>query len=141
MNNRLGQEDISCYSFNKAVYAYAGDLVFQDLAADLLLSTSFIDQNLQDIFPAKHKLVPWHLGPVEILTQSSNTINVVSFADHESATAPANKTRHNLVVSKKVTLVPSLHTPVMVTRTCSGFLTINPVTIIALAARPCRYQE
>lgn len=91
--------------------------VFEHLAVDLEFGTLLIDGHVQRELPEDPKLTPWHLRPFDILTQSLKTCNVLSFAKHEYATAPADETLHYVVVLKPVTLMPYSFTPVMVSNT------------------------
>lgn len=87
--------------------------VVEDLAVDPQLDTFSLDKCIQNNFSAECMLVPWHLQPVDILTQSPRTSTAIPFAYHGYATAQADRSRHYAVVAKPVTLAPCLHTPVM----------------------------
>lgn len=73
-------------------------------------------------------MVPWGLRPADVLTQSSKASSTVWFADYEYATAPADKTDHNVVVAKAVKSAPSLHATVTMTSACFGLLVYEPET-------------
>lgn len=101
--------------------------VVDDLAVKLL--PVVYQQVCPSFFTADCKLVPWHSRTVDILIWSLKTHEAVLFVSYAYATAPADGTRGNELAAKPVTLPPCLHTPVMVSRTSSDILVVEPRTL------------
>lgn len=127
INNWWGQKLWFYYTFNETMYVYECDLKYlENLQSKVPLGTLFIGRCSQIIDSAERKFVPWHLWPLNILMQSSNTYNAVLFADHEFAKASADGTHHVLKDARPVTLTSCSHKQVLLGNTCLVFLVIFP---------------
>lgn len=80
-------------------------------------------------FPSKSKLVPKHWWLFELLTRSLTVSGAELSADHECATAPADKERPKAVVAKLHTLILCSHRPAIVKSTCSSLPIIELITL------------
>lgn len=104
--------------------------VVNNLAADSLLGTSFIDKYTREIFPTERKLMPWQLQPVDVIFPSTKTANAATIANHiysQPFFAPlADDIQHWVVVAKEDKLAAQAHTLVMMKSISSGRIVIEP---------------
>lgn len=82
------------------------------------------------IFSAKHKLVPWHLQPVDVIesvTKNKNDVTPANIKEENTPSVPTEKDRYKQeVIVYTLTMTPYIHTLVWVKSIELGTMVLEP---------------